>query len=125
MFVLADLHASGLTNAPSDMLKAGIADWQKTLPAKLGEKCCRRSSSMHNVSKPASTNRSAAAAEVRVAVFGQKLSSKVLSKSRKPGTRAVEMQPAAAPSDAPVEPSAWRRRNHTTNGRCQSVAGPR
>ncbi len=33
-----------------DMLKAGIADWQKRYPQNPGRKCCRRSSSMYNVS---------------------------------------------------------------------------
>ncbi len=32
-----------------DMLKAGIADWQKRYPQNPGRKCCRRSSSMYNV----------------------------------------------------------------------------
>lgn len=103
-----------------DMLKAGIADWQKRYPQNPGRKCCRRSSSMYNVSNQLPPAKSLCCCRWygQAAVFGRTIQ-QGFEAAKNLGTQAVEMQPAAAP-DAPVEPGVEETQPQMTNG----VASP-
>ncbi len=103
-----------------DMLKAGIADWQKRYPQNPGAKMLP--TQLVNVQrfKPASTSKIALLLPLngQAAVFGRTIQ-QGFEAAKNLGTRAVEMQPVAAP-DAPVEPSVEETQPQMTNG----VASP-
>lgn len=103
-----------------DMLKAGIADWQKRYPQNPGAKMLP--TQLVNVQrfKPASTSKIALLLPLngQAAVFGRTIQ-QGFEAAKNLGTQAVEMQPAAAP-DAPVEPSVEETQPQMTNG----VASP-
>ncbi|EEU8436288.1 penicillin-binding protein activator, partial [Salmonella enterica] len=103
-----------------DMLKAGIADWQKRYPQNPGAKMLP--TQLVNVQrfKPASTSKIALLLPLngQAAVFGRTIQ-QGFEAAKNLGTQAVEMQPAAAP-DAPVEPGVEETQPQMTNG----VASP-
>lgn len=103
-----------------DMLKAGIADWQKRYPQNPGAEMLP--TQLVNVQrfKPASTSKIALLLPLngQAAVFGRTIQ-QGFEAAKNLGTQAVEMQPAAAP-DAPVEPGVEETQPQMTNG----VASP-
>ncbi|EEK6680066.1 penicillin-binding protein activator [Salmonella enterica] len=88
-----------------DMLKAGIADWQKRYPQNPGAKMLP--TQLVNVQrfKPASTSKIALLLPLngQAAVFGRTIQ-QGFEAAKNLGTQAVEMQPVSAPQTPPAQP---------------------